>query len=75
MIAWVWDWMHTTILLALIAATAVLIVLGHGNTVLQIFAVASGGAGVAALMKGSPRQKMAVVEPPKGDIDVTENLK
>jgi len=57
MVEWRWDWMHTVILLALIAATVVLIVLGHGNTVLQIFAVASGGTGVAALLKGSPRQK------------------
>lgn len=57
MVEWKWDWMHTVILLALIAATVVLIVLGHGNIVMQIFALASGGVGIGALFKGSPRQK------------------
>ena len=62
---WVWDWKHTVILLALIAATTVLVALGHGQLILQLVALASGGTGVVALFRVSPRQEVDVKEAEK----------
>ena len=48
------DWQHVVIAVAGMACAATVIVLGHGQTLLQVLAALGGSTGVVALLKGSP---------------------
>jgi hypothetical protein len=48
------DWQHATIIIAGLGCCAAVIILGHGQTLIQVLAAAGGVSGAAALLKGSP---------------------
>lgn len=57
MTKWKWDWQHVVIGVAGLGCMTAVIALGHGQTLLQLLAALGGTTGIAALLKGSPRQK------------------
>jgi hypothetical protein len=48
------DWQHAVIIVAGLGCCAAVIILGHGQTLIQVLAAAGGASGFAALLKGSP---------------------
>ncbi len=68
MIEWKWDWMHVVIGIAGLGCMTTVIVLGHGQTALQVIAALGGTSGVLALLKPSPAKAapaIIVTEDPK----------
>ena len=60
------DWQTVVIAVVGIGCVTACILLGKGNTLIQVFAAIGGVSGVAALLKFSPLHG-APTEPPKGD--------
>lgn len=49
-----WDWQHVVLAIGGGALVVAVIVLGHGQTLLQVLAALGGAGGLAALLKPSP---------------------
>jgi hypothetical protein len=59
------DWQHALIVVALICGVSTVIVLGHGQTLIQVLAALGGAGTLAALLKSSP------LDPKPGTVVVT----
>lgn len=48
------DWQHVVILAVGLGCATACILLGHGNTLIQVLAGIGGASGAAAVLKASP---------------------
>jgi len=48
------DWQHVALFLGIAACATSIILLGQGNTLIQLLGAGGGVAGVASLVKSSP---------------------